>query len=76
MTGYFYGEVMAPIKSCGRLCFFGVLVLLMSAMIKSKLVALLILGYIKLCSPRERWIGGIRNRFESVSFQRYLLEDA
>jgi hypothetical protein len=76
MTGYFYGEVMAPTKSCGRLCFFGVLVLLIKAMIKSKMVALLSLVCIKSCSPRERWIGGMRNHFERVSFRCYLFEDA
>ena len=54
--------------------FFGVLFLLMRAMLKSKLVALLILGRTKLCSPRERWIGGMRNHFERVSFRCYLFE--
>jgi len=76
ITSEFYGEVMARIDTLWMAMFFGVLVLLIKAMIKSKMAALLSLVCIKSCSPRERWVGGMRNRFERVSFRCYLFEDA
>jgi hypothetical protein len=77
MTGEFYGEVMARIKNPvdGKV-FWRAYVCSSRPCSKSKMAALLIVDGANLCSPGERWIGGMRNHFERVSFQCYLLEDA